>query len=119
MNPDNIYELLKELKELLLKEKDCIIKAINDPSATEELNRITLKKQEILSKIAQFNPEDFKEFKELVQEIQQLSKNNMILAESNLKFIESVFESIFEETSTYSSEGEVKKQPSNILNKKV
>lgn len=115
----NVFDLLNDLKDLLIMEKECIVKAINDSKATQKLNEIVEKKQEILTKLAKFNVEDFENYKEIIKEIQILSENNMFLAQSNLKFIESVFESIFEETSTYSSEGEVKKQPSSILNKKV
>jgi hypothetical protein len=116
---NNVYELLQKLKDLLVLEKEYIIKAINDPNITEEINKVVLQKQSILSQIATFNPKDFEEFKDLIIQIQQLSRNNMILAESNLKFIESIFDSIFEESSTYSLEGQIKKQPSSILNKKV
>lgn len=115
----NVFDLLNDLKDLLIMEKEYIVKAINDGTATQKLNEIVEKKQEVLTNLAKFNVEDFKNYKEIIKEIQILSENNMFLAQSNLKFIESVFESIFEETSTYSSEGEVKKQPSSILNKKV
>ncbi len=119
MGSDKVETLLQNLKNLLLKEKECIIKAINDTKSTEELNRIVEEKHNILMQLAQFKVEDFKGYEDLVYDIQQLSRTNMILAESNLKFIESVFESIFEQTSTYLSDGQVKSKSSGIINKKA
>ena len=119
MGKQEIQELFEKLKELLFIEKDLIIKAINDSQAVDQLNKIVEEKRKILFKLANYNPEDFKGFEEIIKEIQEISKNNMVLTQANLKFIESVFDSIFENAATYSTEGEIKKQSSSIINKKA
>ncbi|MDM7272884.1 hypothetical protein [Sulfurihydrogenibium azorense] len=119
MEKKEIQDLFERLKDLLLVEKDLIVKAINDSQAVDQLNKVVEEKREVLLKLANYNPEDFKGFENMVREIQDLSKSNMILSQANLKFIESVFDSIFENASTYSTEGQIKKQSSSIINKKA
>ncbi len=115
-------ELLDKLIELLEKEKNLIVNAINSSETTEELNKLLEEKKEVLLKMSQLDEKSInidENIKEKIEKVKLLSKTNEILALSNLNFIEEIFESVFSSHSTYGSEGEVKKIQGNIINKKI
>ncbi len=115
-------KLLDTLIELLEKEKNLIIKAINSTESTDELNKLIEEKKDILLKISQLDEKNInidETIKEKIEKIRLLSKTNEVLALSNLNFVEEIFESVFSSFSTYGNEGEIKKIEGNIINKKI
>lgn len=115
----NLANLLDLLETLLDEEKVCIIRAINDKNCIEKLLDISEKKRELLSELASFTKE------EVLKEIQRIERLeiklniNRELVLQNLKFIEDLFEAVFETTKTYSPEGSLKSSKEGLINKKV
>lgn len=118
-----IDEILEKLINLLEREKILLINALNDNKASEEILSIVEEKQSLLSKLASYKEEDFKNLNENIKEklnyIKELLTVNQTIASSNLNLIEEIFEAIFQPSSTYSTEGESKKTAGSLLNKKI
>ena len=113
-----VEKLLLELKNKLEEEKKELLK-LDDP---ERLLKIIDEKKEVLAKLAEFDKEDFKNYIDLIEEIERLSKRNLSLALNNMNLIDEIFEAIFEQETVkqYSPYGEQVSQPkSGILNKKI
>ncbi|WP_281951134.1 hypothetical protein [Nitrosophilus kaiyonis] len=118
---NEIQNILDNIINLLEEEKKLLIISLKDSKFSEDLKNIISKKQENLSKLASFEEKDILNFEKELKKIKMLNKENMNLAENNLKFIEDVFEAIFEkeETKQYTQNGEIKSKKEGLFNKKV
>ena len=116
-----IQNILNNIIRLLEEEKKLLIVSLKESKFSEDLKDIISKKQENLAKLSSFEEKDILSFKEELKKIKLLNQENMNLAENNLKFIEGIFEAIFEkeETKQYTQNGEIKSKKEGLFNKKV
>ncbi|WP_200763839.1 hypothetical protein [Nitrosophilus alvini] len=117
----NLESILDKLIELLELENRYLIKTVSDSTLSEELLKTVEEKQKLLSELAAFEKNEIEPYMEKIEKIDELSKRNMSLAQSNLNYIEELFESIFEENSTkqYTKEGEIHSKKEGLFNKKI
>lgn len=112
-------EVLSRLEQILDEEKQLAINAINDTQTAVRLFEIAVEKQQVLSELAQFSREEALERRDRIEEIYRMMKLNQEIILSNLKFIDELFEAIFDTTKTYSAEGKVKSPSEGFINKKA
>lgn len=118
---EEIRDILKNIISLLEEEKKLLILSLKESKFSEDLADIISKKQENISKLSTYEEESVLKFPDELKKIKRLNEENMKLAQNNLKFIESIFESIFEkeETKQYTQNGELKTKKEGLFNKKV
>jgi len=92
-------EVLKELKELLIKERDELLKF--PIGSADELLKIEEEKRELLLKISALKPEELKPHVETVREIKELHAQVKELIVANLTFIEEIFKELKGGEETY------------------
>ena len=114
-----IEKLLDTLINLLEKEKELIILSVKNPELSSELEKTIEEKRNVLSKLANFSPEDFKGSEEKLLKIKDLSNINLHIAVSNAQFIEEIFSAIFDEPQKYDQSGTVKQSQKGLFNKKI
>ncbi len=102
----------------LLKEENSLLTRLDDP---EKLLNLLDKKREILYQLSNYSEEELKKYTDKLKEIEILTKKNQVLADNNMKFIDEVFSSLFEESvEKYDSYGNVSKEnTSGLFNKKI
>ena len=116
----NIEKILEEFIKLLEDENRLLIESINKKSASDKLLEVVEKKEKTLSTILSFDKKDVAPYRELLKKIDELTQRNKILANSNIEFINELFESIFEDsTKQYTKDGNLASNSKTILNKKV
>lgn len=116
---EDLDTLLDSLEKLLHREKEVIISSLKDEKSSQELFQTVEDKMLILSKLSQFTKEEALERKDRLERIDSLIQMNKELMLQNLKFIEDIFEAIFETNKTYSPTGSVKPPSEGFINKKV
>lgn len=112
-------EVLDKLEKILQEEKHLAINSINDPQISGRLLDLTIEKQQVLSELARFTKEEALEKKDRIEEIYRMIKINQEIILSNLKFIDELFEAVFDTPKTYSAEGKVKPPFEGFINKKA
>ena len=112
-----VKELLKKLEELLLEEKNLLLKGVKGKEEAEKLEAIEKEKLEVLSSISQLEPNQFKEHVETVRRVELLNKEVEALLLNNLLFVESILKEIFPERDTTYTLGNT--STPSLLNKKV
>jgi hypothetical protein len=96
-------EVLKEFKEVLLKEKELLI---NFPAGrVEELKELLKRKEELLEEIKKLGKEELLPHRETLKEIDSLQQEVKALVVSNLSFIEKVFRELSGKGETYTPKG--------------
>lgn len=116
---EDLDKILDKLEELLRKEKEVILSSMRDQNAAEELLKITEEKEDLLSRLSLFTREQALERREKIEKVDYMLQMNRELILQNIKFIEDIFEAIFETTKTYSPSGCTKPSPEGLINKKV
>ena len=116
----NIDGLLQKLIELLEEERRILILSAKEDHS-KKLFEIIEKKQEILDALSYVEEQELKNFKNELQKISELNKRNLELTENNMKFIEHLFEAIFEDEKVkkYSPDGTIKNKKEGLFNKKI
>lgn len=115
----SIDDILDRLEDILIREKDLIVKSINDTNLAEHLLKISEEKRDLLSKLSNFTKEEALTRIEKIKKLNGLIDTNRELIINNLKFIDELFEAVFETTKTYSPEGSIKGSSEGFINKKV
>ena len=118
MKSKRLKELLEGFKEKLEEETKLLI----NPKSPEEIEKIVEDKRKLLVEIAKFNKEDFKGLEPILEEIDILSKKNMMLAANYVEMINELFDAFFgeEKVEQYNPYGEIEsKQEGGFLNKKI
>lgn len=116
---EQLDQILCKLEQILEEEKKVAIDAINDAKVAARLLEIAAQKQHLLSELSQFSKEEALQRKDKIEEIYKMMKINQEIILSNLKFIDELFEAIFDTTRTYSAEGKVKSTSEGFINKKA
>jgi len=114
-----VKNLLGQLRDKLLEEKEILISTVRDYEESEKLLKVVEEKRKILSQLAQFNKSDFEGLEEELWEIKQLGEANLNLAITNAQFIEEIFSAIFEEPQKYDQSGTVKQEQKGLFQKKI
>lgn len=105
MVDDSVIEILKQLKKILLEEKEALIK--NEGKVIQEL----VTKKEVLIEMfekVEINNDDKDEIRHLVTEIQSLQETNAILTQQAMNYASTfinAFQKEAQKSSTYSKEG--------------
>ena len=110
-------KLLRQLEELLTREKKLLLKGVKGKKEAEELESIEKEKLEVLSSISQLEPHQFREHLDMVRTIERLNREVETLLLNNLVFIESILKEVFPEKGTTYAEKNV--SITSLLNKKV
>lgn len=120
MVQESILDILKALKEILVEEKEALIK--NEGNAIQE---IVSKKEAIIEELknAEIENSNKEETRQLVGEIQELQETNAMLTQQAMNYT-SVFLSAFQKeaqkNTTYSKEGSYEKtKNSSILDQSL
>lgn len=116
---EELDKVLSKLEELLEIEKELAINSINDTQVAQKLLELAEEKQQTLSQLANFTKDDALTKKDRIEKIYSMMKINQEIILNNLRFIEDLFEAIFDTTKTYSPEGSVKSPSDGFINKKV
>jgi len=96
-------EVLKEFKEVLLKEKELLI---NFPAGrVEELRELLKRKEGLLEEIKKLGKEELLPHRETLKEIDSLQQEVKALVVSNLSFIEEVLRELSGKGETYTPKG--------------
>ncbi len=116
----NLYNLLQRLIELLEEERKILILSTKEDQS-KKLFAIIEKKQELLDALRDIDERELKKFTKEFQKISELNKRNLELTQSNMKFIEHLFEAIFEneKVTKYTSDGTIKNKKEGLFNKKI
>lgn len=116
---ESLDDILEKLEDLLLREKQLIISSINDTASADHLVKLSQEKKELLLKLSMFTEEEALEKQDKIERLNNMMNINRELIINNLKFIDELFEAIFETTKTYSPEGSIKGSSEGFINKKV
>src|SRR5690554_6732865 len=108
MGQESLLEILKQLKDILLEEKEALIK--NESKVIQELVNQKIALIEALEN-ADAEEADTEEVRPLVTEIQTLQKTNAMLTEQAMNYTNTfidAFQKEAQKSSTYSKEGSLK-----------
>ena len=115
----NVNNLLEELIEKLKKEKELLIKTIEDSKYVDDLINVIEEKRILLSQLSRYNKEELEVYKDKLYEIESLGKTNLTLAANNIQFIEEIFSALFEEPQKYDQSGNISQEHKGLFNKKI
>ena len=115
-----LHNILQKLIDLLEEERKILITSLKDNNS-EKLLEIIKKKQKILDTLSSIDQAELNNFKKELQQISELNKRNLELTQSNMKFIEHLFEAIFEDEKVkkYSPDGTIQNKKEGLFNKKI
>ncbi len=116
-----LQELLGEFKALLEEENRLLIESIKDKEASDKILKNVAKKEKVLQEIIGYNKEDLEKFRELLEEIDELSQRNRALALNNIEFINDIFDAVFSASAPtqYTKDGNLSTKKEGLFNKKA
>jgi vacuolar-type H+-ATPase subunit I/STV1 len=116
-----LQELLERFKELLQEENRLLIQSVKDKEASQKILELVNQKEQLLGEIVGYNKEDLEKFRDLLEEIDELSQRNRALAVNNLEFINEIFDAIFSVNAPtqYTKDGNLSSKKEGLFNKKA